>query len=77
MAFVNEAATSLPELPECYAPGQDASSGNAEAKELLELEKQVLSTLQFDIQIETSLNFVDRFLTLYCLDCKSARTFDQ
>ena len=47
------------------------------AKELLDLEKQVLSTLQFDIQIETSLNFVDRFLTLYSLDCKSARTFDQ
>lgn len=46
----------------------DTISAKIELKDLVTLEKQILNELEFDLQSETSINFVERFCQLFYLD---------
>ena len=46
------------------------------AQDLLNLEKEVLTALEFDLSIETTVNFLDRFITLFNLEVMACKSFD-
>ena len=47
------------------------------SKELLKLENQVLTALDFDVQMETPINYLDRFMMLFNLDMQSCSMYEE